>query len=455
MPTSRAAARKTAKTTSRKMSALATKGPRKLVRPRDAIEALLEPEKDRLEPKLVRSLYRAFNRTFYEKTIAALTTPDEARRFAARIRANREFADIRADLCREAVTIVVKPKHREAALEIIALLFDGPPPATGERLKGWGKQVWVNVAAEAAGQALAINDVPLAVRLSELVRPYTKNFADSSHVITLARAYALSKRPADAVTMCRVALQQRWTREDLIAEPGLAVLHSNADFKKLVGDAKPPTKASDEELSMSEAVVIFLSGKRGPRLENAINTMKRESVTDVYDALNGEAVGRFMKALRERPDMRDLGASLGGFAAPRLKHEPAKAPLVELLIDAAPRNPIKRNSRQGHGWLSQLNDAIYYANKSKDHALASRLAETAAPHAAASDNLPHNAACAFAAVGRNEEALAMCRIAVENGYHDIQRMKGDRDLKALRASPEFAALFAATRADTRKKARSR
>jgi hypothetical protein len=422
----------------------------KLARPRDAIEALLAPEKKRLEPKLVRSLYRAFNRTFYEKTIAALQTPDEARRFAERIRANRELAPIRADLCREAVAIVDKPKHHATAMEIIELLFHGPPPSSGETLKGWGKQVWANVVGEAMSKALAMEDLPLAARLGDLVRPHLQGLANSEHVLELARVYALSKRSADAVSICRECIERQFTREDLLADHGLVSLHSDSRFKALVGGAKrrlptPVPDESTEELSMKEAIAIVLSGKPTPRVAHAVNSMKRVSVADVYDALGGKQVVRFMSAARAMPDLfRDLTSSLGFYAARSLdvKNERAKArPLVELLLDDAPEKPVKRGGKHD-GWLSNLNDAIYYANKAKDLSLASLLAEAAAPHAAASNNLPHNAACAFAAVGRNDEALAMCRIAVENDYHDLERMKGDRSFGALRKSPEFQALFA-------------
>jgi hypothetical protein len=434
----------------------------KLARPRDAIEALLEPEKNRLEPKLVRSLYRAFNRTFYEKTIAALQTPDEARRFAERIRANREFAPIRADLCSEAVEIVDKPKHHAAAMEIIALLFDGPPPSSGERLKGWGKKLWANAVARAMSKARAMKDLPFAARLGDLVRPHVQTLTEPEHVLELARVYALSKRPDDAASICHECIRRRWTRENLLADRDLVSLHSHPDFKKLVGVAKRPLPTpepdeSDEELSMKEAVAIVLSGKPTARVEHASKAMRRESVTDVYDALGSKHVVRFMTAVRAIPDLRDMASSLGFYAAGCLdvKNERAKArPLVELLLDSAPEKPIKRGGRHD-GWLSNLNDAIYYANKVKDLGLASLLAEAAAPHAAASNNLPHNAACAFAAVGRNDEALAMCRIAVENNYHDLERMKRDRYFGDLRKTPEFQALFASAGARQGKKTSSR
>lgn len=206
----------------------------KLERPRDAIEALLEPANDRLDSTLVARLYKAFNRTFYEKTIAALKTPEEARRFATRIRANREFGPIRADLCREALDIVDKPKHRAPAMEIIPILFDGPPPPSGERLKGWGKQVWVCSVGDAMSKMREIGDLPLAVRLGDLVRPHRRQLANSYHLLELAEVYALAKRPADALALCREALARKFTRENLLAAPGLASLRSNPEFKALV-----------------------------------------------------------------------------------------------------------------------------------------------------------------------------------------------------------------------------
>jgi len=53
---------------------------------------------------------------------------------------------------------------------------------------------------------------------------------------------------------------------------------------------------------MKTAVASFVSAKRGERFERAIDTMRRESITDVYDAIAGTQVVRFMRVLRSLPD---------------------------------------------------------------------------------------------------------------------------------------------------------
>jgi predicted hotdog family 3-hydroxylacyl-ACP dehydratase len=89
-----------------------------------------------------------------------------------------------------------------------------------------------------------------------------------------------------------------------------------------------------------------------------------------------------------------------------------------------------------------LNSALHRTFAAKETALGARLADLSRPHARANAFIPHNAACAYAAVGRYDDALAMCRIAVDIGYAHLDRLAKDKDLGALLRRREFKALFA-------------
>ena len=91
--------------------------------------------------------------------------------------------------------------------------------------------------------------------------------------------------------------------------------------------------------------------------------------------------------------------------------------------------------------LGAMNNAIHLAHACGAFERAARWADVARPHARKNANLPHNLACAFAAVGRMDDAFAMCAIAVEQGYDHLEAMRTDEDLGTLRSEPRFRALF--------------
>ena len=119
--------------------------------------------------------------------------------------------------------------------------------------------------------------------------------------------------------------------------------------------------------------------------------------------------------------------------------------LAEASIDAAPK-PSSHDDYY-ESWLSALNNAICLANSSEDTDRALRWANQAQPHAADSPCLPHNLACTFAAANRVNDAIAMCRIALEHGNTEPSELLSDDDLTSLHGDPTFRALFK----DTRKK----
>jgi hypothetical protein len=87
------------------------------------------------------------------------------------------------------------------------------------------------------------------------------------------------------------------------------------------------------------------------------------------------------------------------------------------------------------------NNACIAAHALGRFALAVELAVEGQPYAAENPNLYHSAACAHAAVGANDRALAQIQLAIEHGYANSERMETDSDLAPLRADPRFAAIF--------------
>lgn len=103
---------------------------------------------------------------------------------------------------------------------------------------------------------------------------------------------------------------------------------------------------------------------------------------------------------------------------------------------------IDRSDDRLSSWLSAMNNAIHAAHASGEFDLAARWANIAKPYAGDNAHLPYNLACAFAAVGRRDDAFAMCTLAVEMGdLTNLEQLRNDEDLGPLRSEARFVALF--------------
>ncbi len=103
---------------------------------------------------------------------------------------------------------------------------------------------------------------------------------------------------------------------------------------------------------------------------------------------------------------------------------------------------ITRSDERFPSRLSAMNNAIQAAHAIGAFDLAARWASLAKPYARDNAYLPHNLACAFAAVGRRDDAFAMCAIAVETSDPAaIAHLRDDEDLGSLRSEARFMALF--------------
>jgi hypothetical protein len=88
------------------------------------------------------------------------------------------------------------------------------------------------------------------------------------------------------------------------------------------------------------------------------------------------------------------------------------------------------------------NNACIHAHALHDYPLAVELADGGQSYGSENPFIYHSAACAYAAVGDVERALAQVALAIEHGYEHTEKMETDPDLGPLRHDPRFAALFA-------------
>ena len=92
------------------------------------------------------------------------------------------------------------------------------------------------------------------------------------------------------------------------------------------------------------------------------------------------------------------------------------------------------------------NNACIHAHALGDYRLAVELADGGQRFAAENPYIYHSAACAYAAVGQIDRAIAQVALAIEHEYEHTEKMETDSDLAPLQSDPRFAALFVEWRA---------
>ena len=108
--------------------------------------------------------------------------------------------------------------------------------------------------------------------------------------------------------------------------------------------------------------------------------------------------------------------------------------------------PLPESGPHRTAWLTAMNNANVFAHTVKDYELALALTKRGEPHAAENPHIHHAAACAYAALGRHEEAFEHVRLAVEREYEHLDRVEKDTDLGPLLEEARFKELFEARRA---------
>jgi len=108
--------------------------------------------------------------------------------------------------------------------------------------------------------------------------------------------------------------------------------------------------------------------------------------------------------------------------------------------------PPKSTGEARTALVMAWNNACIYAHALGDYRLAVELAEGGQRFGSENPYIYHSAACAFAAVGQIDRALAQVALAIEHGYEHAEKMETDADLSPLQSDPRFAALFVDWRA---------
>ena len=108
--------------------------------------------------------------------------------------------------------------------------------------------------------------------------------------------------------------------------------------------------------------------------------------------------------------------------------------------------PPKSTGEARTALVMAWNNACIYAHAIGDYRLAVDLAEGGQRFGTENPYIFHSAACAFAAVGQIDRALAQVALAIEHGYEHAEKMETDVDLAPLQNDPRFAALFVDWRA---------
>nr|HEX4315617.1 hypothetical protein [Kofleriaceae bacterium] len=92
-------------------------------------------------------------------------------------------------------------------------------------------------------------------------------------------------------------------------------------------------------------------------------------------------------------------------------------------------------------YVMAWNNACIHAHALGDYDLATELADGAQRFAAENPYIHHSAACAYAATGQTDRALAQVQFAIDRGYEHAEKMETDADLATLQIDPRFAAVF--------------
>jgi tetratricopeptide (TPR) repeat protein len=108
--------------------------------------------------------------------------------------------------------------------------------------------------------------------------------------------------------------------------------------------------------------------------------------------------------------------------------------------------PPKTSGEARTALVMAWNNACIHAHALGDYRLAVELADGGQRFAAENPYIYHSAACAYAAVGDIDRALAQVALAIEHDYEHAEKMETDADLAPLQSDPRFAALFVEWRA---------
>jgi hypothetical protein len=109
--------------------------------------------------------------------------------------------------------------------------------------------------------------------------------------------------------------------------------------------------------------------------------------------------------------------------------------------------PDKDDESGRAAFVMAWNNACIHAHALGRFDRACELADGAQRFGAENPYIYHSAACAYAAAGRIDQALAQVKAAIDHGYDHIEKMEVDRDLGPLLTVPAFKTLFSNWRSE--------
>jgi hypothetical protein len=305
-----------------------------------------------------------------------------------------------------------------------------------------------------------------------------------------ATAFVLAGNPladrfrllGEPVAMAWAVAQSLWDRREIAAMlVELAITHDPDDPAQAAIAERLLLRASDLDGRSDAGGYLSTVMVRQQRFDEALGRVKASADPQLRIHLIGEAVEHAPARAHDALALFDptIAASLPDeelaetatrlaehtpdLLADYLSRLPARPGLVPHLYNASfpveraqsltiltrvlelPEPPVEDEAGRA-AFVMAWNNACIHAHALGDYRRACELADGAQRFAAENPYIYHSAACAYAAAGQLDQALAQVKHAIDHGYDHIERMEVDRDLAPLLGQPEFNALFSDWRA---------
>ncbi|MEP6866495.1 MAG: hypothetical protein ABJE66_38115 [Deltaproteobacteria bacterium] len=289
------------------------------------------------------------------------------------------------------------------------------------------------------------------------------------------------RRQGEEAALAWAVSQSSWSRRELAGMlVEVALEHDPDDPKAALVAERLLRRAQSFEPGSDAAGYLAIVLVRQHRLPEAIQLAEAAPSRDVRLLVIGEIaehapadLGSALALLddetaRETPpeDLAELVASIArhasgagtGHLAAVLAKLPADVHLVPYLYNASfsvdrPQalailrrviglpEPARSSGEARTALVMAWNNACIHAHALGDYRLAVELADGGQRFAAENPYIYHSAACAYAAVGQIDRAIAQVALAIEHDYEHAEKMETDADLAPLASDPRFGALF--------------
>lgn len=172
--------------------------------------------------------------------------------------------------------------------------------------------------------------------------------------------------------------------------------------------------------------------------EPTLRETDREELADLVQSIAQHAPAYLVALLDRLPEDAALVPYL--YNASFLVERPQGLAILRrvLALPAPPPGAGEARTALVMAW----NNACIHAHALGDYPLAVELADGGQPFGPENPYIYHSAACAYAAVGDHDRAIAQVARAIEHDYEHGEKMETDQDLSPLHGDPRFTALFA-------------